>query len=788
MGELRWTIISANDGSRILDHDPKGWESLTLKFVRDEFYHGVFYEFSGGGSEVVPVGFYCNGGGKEFIDSLYDKYGQEADAYMQIEYRCQDGSFEEIYYGKLNFASYDEKFENQTLYSYLNIEQFGITQKVRNREEVPVNVCGQVSLDGLPLTNYDSCYNLNLHSKKIFMRSLWEKNSIDTFCGAYNTSSTTANWVTPAFTLDTGEISKSSELSLGGSLTPESLNDNTIIDTTGQTFYLLPDVFNVEWDISGVFTDESFETAALANCGEGTPTHYPRTTGGQPMRLSLYYGQTLEQANTVGQVVHLVTINAWAASGQIETQPFSGSGSTQITLQPGDKFWFVWTYLYNISVTSIGADIVRTWDYANSFLDITLDSVFPASTSKAALMHEAWSRLCETITDQEIAFKSEYYGRTNSQPVNYSGNGCNSFAAITSGKNIRGFDNEPINISLKNMFSNCNGIDNIGLGIENGNIIRVEKKKYFYDDTVIFEKPYVPGISINFSNEFVFNEIELGYNRWEITEVNGLDEPNSKRKFALPDVRSLKKNLTARSGFVAGSYPLEVTRRLDSVNYPTQDFGYDYDIFIIALNRSVNGNNQPSQLTTAEKDENFDSITNYYFPETGYNFRYSPTMNLLRWFSVYSIGMNKVLNYQNYWIIILTDYEGNVEMTTRLSLHAEPKCPGEFGYEQGGFFIPLTLVEKPQYQSPVGSGIVSGYPVPLAPFSVEQLYGEPLFMPEEITFEHPVSYSEFKTIKNNPKGLVRIAADGINYMSGYIKTFEFDLRRKMGSFVLYRKS
>lgn len=785
MGELRWTIISANDGSRILEHDPKGWESLTLKFVRDEFYHGVFYEFSGGGSEVVPVGFYCKGGGKEFIDSLYDKYGQEADAYMKIEYRCQDGSFEELYYGKLNFASYTEQFENQKLYSYLNIEQFGITQKVRNREEVPVNVCGNVSLDGLPLNHYSPCYNLNLHSRSLFIVSEWDGDVNDEFCvGSANPS--TYNWMAlPRMTATNKEIDVSIDQFFEGRPfgTFEALSPTIepIIDFSA--IYTYPFSLNLTWNIAGDFIDSSYFLSEVTQCSD--PQMISRTTSLDPIKLRLFYGIDLDDAVDNSRFIDIITIPAYAATTQTETKAFTTSGvQTQtITIESGYKLWLLW---FGTQEVLDEASLKKRFEY--SVFDFTADfaSQTPATVAKSALIHEAWSRLSETITDQQIAFKSEYYGRTNSQPVNYSSNGCNSFAAITSGKNIRTFPDEPITISLKDMFSNCNGVDNIGLGIENGNTIRVEPKKFFYDDTVIFEKPYVPGIEIKFSGEFVFNEIEIGYEKWEIDQINGIDEPNSERKFSLSDIRAIKKNLLAKSNFIAGSYPIEATRRKNLVL--TEDYRYDYDIFLIALNRTVNGDNQPTQLNTAEKDENFDSITNVFFPDTGYNFRYSPTMNLLRWFPVYSIGMNKVINYQNYWIIILTDYEGNVEMTTRLSLHAEPKCPGEFGYEQGGFFIPLTLVEKPQYQSPVGSGVVSGYPVPLAPFSVEQLYGEPLFMPEEITFEHPVSYSEFKTIKNNPKGLVRISADGINYMSGYIKTFEFDLRRKMGSFVLYRKS
>lgn len=774
MGELRWTIQSVNDGNYQLDHDPQGWEELVLKLVRDEFYHGVFYEFTGGGSEVVPIGFYCKGGGKEFIDSLYDKYGQEADAYMNIEYRCQDGAFEQLYYGKLNFASYDEQSRNNVLYSYLNIEQYGITQKVRNREDVPVNLRDTVSLNGLALSSsYE--YDLNLHSKAITLIASAENTGGDSKEVDVHNSSAFNIFHQPTINSLENELKQTSNISPVWDFPSPTLS----------TFTALP-FHNTEGATPNIWpTDYNYNIVCNGNLVV-TPTDPATSHTLISINLILRKGSDLATST----IVDSNSTTGFTSQNGTQTVNFTNSLSGTVTVNYGEKLWLVWNiFQYTVLTTAFFPTIVNfEFNYSAFTIDLDTDSVFPDSTCKALCIHEAWSRLSEIITDQTLAFKSEYYGRTNSQPIQYSSNGCNSFAAITSGKNIRAFPNEPITVSLRDFFKGCTGIDNIGLGIEDGNIIRVENKKYFYDDIIIFQQGYVPNIDRKFSDDFIFNTLEFGYGKWEIDAVNGLNEPNSKRKYSIPDIKTIKNNLDFVSTFVTGMYPIENTRRFDVINFPTTDNNYDYDIFIIALNRSVDGDNRPNNLTIAEKDENFDTVTNILEPSTSYNLRYSPTMNLLRWFPVYSIGMNKVLNYQNYWIMILTDYEGNIDMETTLSTYYGTKCPGEFGYQNAGYFIGLALPEQWQYISPTGTGIVNGIPVPLAPYSISELYGEPLFMPEEISFEFPVSYSEFKTIKTNPKGLVKIASDGINFMTGYIKTFEFDLRRKIGSFVLYRKS
>lgn len=750
MGELRWTL-TYNGQSERLTKDPRGWENLILKHERDELYHAVFYFFS------EELAFFCKGAGKTFIDNAYNDKGSEAEVTIKLEYRCGNG-FSSLFPGRLNMKSYHQDFIGKTLYTFVNVEKTGITHLVRNREDTKVDLTSRVSLDGSLLNNYtDAPYDLNLHSKVIYLESKWDKDNTDTACTTYSTSSTTAVWSVPEFFMRKGDIHTSNEVDFIFSNTTTIPGNFPIINTSGEEIYILPDTFTVEWDISGIFTDRSnVSLVGDNNCGEGALQMFLRTTGGAPMILSLYYGQTLAQADADGSSVQLAVIPAWAASTSIEIQPFSGSGLVQITLNTGDKLWLVWGFVYNITTGGFIPDITRTWEYNASFLKISIDSTAAPSTAKAIAIHEAWSRLSESITNQtNFAFYSEFFGRGNSQPLNYTSNGCGSFTSITNGLNIRGFE-KPIYFAIQSFFSACNVVWNLGLGIERINgqeVIRIEEKNHFYNDTVIFQCLGVSKATMRFDEMKVYNTIEIGYDKWEIEVVNGLDEPMTEAQFALVDIKSIKNNLVQKSTYVAGMYAIELTRRKDSVRFPTEDYQYDNENFFIALNRTVDANGNPSMLNVAEKDENFSNITNLYFPETAYNLRFQLRFLLARWMNMFTGGLTKLAPS----LIKPTYTEGNPDCTTTSLTNCRSDAQG----------ISVKNVQEFTY--------------PDANFD-----SEPLFLPEEYEFDYPVSYSQYVQLIQNPNGVVEWSDRGGTYQ-GYIKSMSYHLKHKMMHFVLIRK-
>ena len=122
-------------------------------------------------------------------------------------------------------------------------------------------------------------------------------------------------------------------------------------------------------------------------------------------------------------------------------------------------------------------------------MTVTEDSIRPDSNSKFNFMHEVGDRLMQIITGQQNKFYSEFYGRTD---LGYDEDGEFSKTALALGFWIRKFDDEKIEVSLKDFLETSNSIHNTGYGIETINgqeQIVVEDLKYFFQN-VQLTKPH----------------------------------------------------------------------------------------------------------------------------------------------------------------------------------------------------------------------------------------------------------------------------------------------------------
>lgn len=166
---LKWTLTNNDTGvTTILKRDPKGYEDLQLSHNRSETYEGFFFDFS------LELAFTCKGGGKEFIDSAYNSKGSEGNISIILDYKCSPVEWKTLFRGKINFSSYKQEYRGKVLYTVVDIEQQGITQIIKNRENTDVDILSTESIGGTTLTPYTYApYDINLHSKLIRVKGLW---------------------------------------------------------------------------------------------------------------------------------------------------------------------------------------------------------------------------------------------------------------------------------------------------------------------------------------------------------------------------------------------------------------------------------------------------------------------------------------------------------------------------------------------------------------------------------------------------------------------------------------
>jgi len=722
--EFRYTLTHSS-GSHILSQDPDGWQDIRLNLTRDGETHGI--------DEAIdtPLKFNCQGAGKEWILDIINSYGVDTEVSLTIEVYC-DRVWEAFYTGLLelmNYTNTDDYFE-------CNIIQTGFYETFLNRIDTDVDLFSLEGVDGQTLEAYTKApFDFTLHSRAIRMRSGWgyEDTTIDEFVFSnsnldpkqkgFPTSDTSRVFLQPPFNRLEDEINRTNLLPKYYAQNETPFSDDDIqdfltpaLDTAGN--FLIEDIeVNLTWDVSGDFTE--YPTSPMST-----------SRAISDASLFLIYGNDLESATGA---ITLGTIPGHFETGNSSTKPFNFTGSQTFTLPKGNKIWLYWSFTYLVSASGSSTNEVTFFvGYDTADISIVSDTTTTASTCKAFGIHEAFSRVTESITGQATPFQSELLGRTNSQPVSYADTGCLGLNVITGGYNIRQIkqknitkDPRPLFVSFSKLYNSINAINPIGYGQDNG-VIRVEDISYFYQDTApILEFDNVTVTETN-AAEFFVNNIEIGYDKWESEDVGGIDETNTVHEYATR-IKNNKNPLSLLGELITSSYAIEHTRR-SRVKKET-DWKYDEDTCLIATSGT---------LLFAEKDANFSSISNIIRPDTTYNLRYTPARNFVRWLKV----INSCLLKYNTDIIKFASGEGNIEAVSTQT----DSCDGSYGNNS---------LQENQNFSPFIGGSTSEV--------------TPLWQPLFYEFQYPLTYAEYKTLKAN-----RYKTVTVNGVEGYVWSVDFD--------------
>jgi hypothetical protein len=722
--DYQFTLLY-NGNRTVLTRDPEGWEDIALTLTRDEQWHGISQEVS------LDLGFWCDGGGYEIINSEYETNGADVEIILEV-----------LYCGELVFNGILQLNSLIRRHNVLNVpvDNFDVGVKIRRRIETPINLEQPTTLDGGNVNNYTyGGYDVNMHSRTIYLKSQLQQ--LDSFTRATTNSInplvTYGAWFNHGILATNGDLSTITDnptvgdVRTGGAI--------AVVNSNIQPFYTANDPIvsypidiNMSWDFQGVFSDEII----------GTPQG--RGIDGT-LSLIIYWGQDL--ANQTGAIV-VDAVSIVNTVQQIAFRDFIGSGSQVITLNAGDRIWLAWGFVggsgYTFTTSSgFSQDIIWKWDYHFARVTLELNSDFDQTTTKAWAIHELFSRLTHATSNEPSSFRSNYFGRTNSQPVSYPVTGCGGYTAITNGLKLRQYEDErsAIIVSIQDLLDSMDSLHGIGWGVLNNKMI-VEPIEYFYQSNVLKKLDFVPSFEMRIAQDKYINEVQIGYEKWETEDVNGLEEPNSIHSYSLPKVQR-KNRIDKISPYIGGSYAIETTRRRPQSIFTTFDWKFDTDNFILALKHNVN------ELNVCEKDENFSNVANLLEPDTTYNLRYSPARNLLRQLKAFTGGLfRKPLEDVRF-----QSGEGNITLeATELT-----NCLGNF---DGAL-----LIENQDF--------VSG---DFAPY----------WIPEVYSFEYVLTFTEFLQIRNSPYNLIGFSETDTGHIYGYILNLEFNLKTGAANFELLR--
>jgi len=512
---------------------------------------------------------------------------------------------------------------------------------------------------------------------------------------------------------------------------------------------------------------------------------------------------------------------------------FDSSNTLALSMQAGDFIYFGLRFVTSDNSEISSSDI--TFD-AGTFFKISAAATCENSISNASLVNEAGARIVEAITDSCMTFKSDYYGRTDSQPYESQTDGCGSLRVISNGLQIRNAESQKHFISLQDFFNGLRGIDNIGMGIEantetnSGEWVRMEPVEYFYQDRLLLSLPSIPDASNKMEPIMAYSKVSIGYQEWEVEKVNGLNEFNSNKEFRT-SLKTINNNLDALSPFIAGGIPIEVTRQQSFATSGAADTKFDNDTFIICVNRQ------------AEYEVEFSAAGNSMEFETSGNGQEFLVANITIVGSSSNDGTRVILstalsNLPNNRTTVLIVFNGGVTVDeTAVAVTFTGIISNGFFVEKNNITSPANIFSpstaynwriRPFYNlmrwfksiahvyinmanttsqlfftSGTGNYEAEGRLTTPDPCDLEnKVLAEndnlnkndyigtgavPLLKPETVTFTYPLSVADYITIKANPYGYLNIQCGNGNFEKAFIKSIEYKPVQGEAAFTLIKK-
>lgn len=714
--------------------EPVGFADISLRIKRDEQWHGIFFE-----ATTNDLKFY--GAAADYLMDKKRNEGFQAEVIFKAVVDC--GEPDEIFEGRLDFRQYKEQC-GATCFVTIPVEQQGCTMTLRNRYDQKVDLSEPKAFDKQTiLPTYDglnfamelAAQRLQLIDRAELTESTnvdvltdpgWVPTTGDDFNGTISVP--LDNIVFSSFgTFQTSPIGGVTEE--GDSFHPPFPADPDFPTTVG-TATLIGDIACELTDVTATFRIKG--SIQIQQSGVGAT---------QTFALKLFRLPEGLDATVPGNWITSYS-NIFYSMNSDGSVAFDVSGTVALPFTQGDFLYW--------GINAINPDMSNITELNITFLPDTFFELAGGAACEptdcvVSLIHETASRITEAITDRCLTVKSDYYGRTDSEPYAATEDGCGSLRVLSNGLRIRNAETQNHFLSLKELFESLNPIDNIGMGIEPTGVydleyLRIEPVEYFYEDVEIIRHPNIPTGEKPTLPDQAYSVIKVGYKKWEAENVNGLDEFNSNKEFRT-SLKSINNTLDITSGFIAGGYPTERTRQQSYADTGAADTKYDNDTFIVCVTRApyAYGNYIVEQ-------GNIGNGANMYSPATAYNWRIRPMYNLIRWWK--SIAQSYVNLINTTSKLLFTSGTGNLLAVGELAAYDPCKVEARLLAEND---------DLARTDIAVGE--------------------DPIWKPDGFTYRYPMSLRDYNTIKANPKGYLAVQCGNGDFQKGFIMNINYRIAK-----------
>ncbi len=361
-----------------------------------------------------------------------------------------------------------------------------------------------------------------------------------------------------------------------------------------------------------------------------------------------------------------------------------------------------------------------------TFFQITGDTTYIDTETDAYLLKDAAESILSKITGADSVVQSDYLDSLVTD--------CDRNYAIMKGLHVRGysFTEKPFTHSFDSWWDGANPVLNLGLGYGVGDKIVIEEKAFFYDNTPVLNLDFVNNIERSYDLENVYKSLEIGFEKWSAESDSGTDDPQTKRKYET-GLATVGTDIRILSKYYAASLGIEQARR-NRVE-KGKDYRLDEDVMIISV--VPDGSDWTPEFKT-----NFTSVINLLNSDYRYNLRLTPSYNFLRWRNFFN-GCLQVPGGTDYKF---SYGEGNYEMYSELD---GADCEYAGAIDEGG-------------DIPVTSDI--------------------LCTPKVYTFDHPLTYEQYKTIRDNRNKAIGVSSTDADHVPAHIMSLEYKPTRALATF------
>jgi hypothetical protein len=767
---FRFYLSQANIGT-VEVNAPVGWDDIELTLARDAVYHGV--------SASYTLDLQFEKVGYEFIRTVYNTYGIEAEILLLVyELDINEKKYVGNYAGRVNLTKYAATEIDCTV----NAEETGFVRAILNSEDIQVNLISLKSLSGVDIAKFENeLQAIELHSKAT--QKLYEANS-DVNQPQFTYSPATREEETSGTVYIGFDTEVSNQFSAYTYTTGVEFTKgtNAIID------FVEEGEVTVEYDLD-------FEINCYADKGDFKQSE-----------LDFFIGVGLKGQPVNGTPVPSERIFSDSQSGLsgFFSKSVRVSGKRVYNIKAGESLYlFGYTGVFDTDSPTIGT-FQFSWQMELTGLNrikVSGATTTEPSQANGIMIHEAFSRIVQSITGRDDAFYSELLGRTDSN-IKYPSDGELSLLWLSNGSQIRGFPladtvfvaptwdagkqyapgelvsfpvggatyiatsanqndeptrlvgwqissvkpiavlGRPIFAALKEAYGAINALRPVGLGAEllptGAQRIRFEGVEFFYNKTVALELGAVEGLKLSVAQEYYYNQVDAGFEKWQSGEDNSLDEYNTKQSRITP-ITQLKSTYSMLCKYPMSGYLIEGVRRQQYKDTPDKEDGNDKTNFLVALLRRPVG----SGFET-ERNQKLIICNNVNQPSSIYNARYTPFRNFIR----HGVIIRSGLRFLDAKSVLFQ--EGNANYNAQMQFQDEP------------------------------APLAENQPMPVSGLSA------PIWIPEYYEFTAPLPRHQRLAIQNNPYGLITFRDRIGNLKKGYIKEIKMSLSKKQATFKLLR--